>query len=91
LGRNPDWERSPEEGFVFLRGTGSRHFDFEAYTFDGVEQGRWITMDASDYDFDGDLDLILGSLAFETVPDPVQVAKWSENGIPFVVLRNLRH
>ena len=85
----PDWERSPEEGFVFLHNTGEGQFEFEALSFEGVHQGRWIVMDAGDLEGDGDLDLILGSLAFETIPDLGQVQRWSRNGIPFLVLENM--
>jgi len=85
----PDWELSPDEGFVYLENTGEGDFDFNLSTFKGVGQGRWITMDAADIDLDGDHDLVLGSLAFETTPDLGHVEKWSRNGIPFVVLRNL--
>ncbi|MFT4669170.1 MAG: hypothetical protein ACI9HJ_000742 [Ulvibacter sp.] len=45
-------------------------------------------MDASDYDKDGDIDLVLGSLAFEVVPKLGFVEKWMEDGIPFIVLEN---
>jgi hypothetical protein len=85
----PDWKKSPDEGFILLRNTGRGEFSFTPYTFDGVDQGRWITMDAADYDSDGDMDLVLGSLAFEAIPDLGQVGRWRRNGIPFVVLENV--
>ncbi|MFT5237636.1 MAG: hypothetical protein ACI9M9_001236 [Flavobacteriaceae bacterium] len=53
-----------------------------------MNKGRWIVMDASDYDKDGDIDLVLGSLAFEVVPKLGFVEKWMEDGIPFIVLEN---
>ena len=45
-------------------------------------------MDVGDYDSDGDTDLIMGSLAFEVIPDNGLVKKWVEKGIPFIVLEN---
>jgi hypothetical protein len=46
-------------------------------------------MDVADYDTDGDLDIIIGALAFEVIPaNTGMVDKWVKNGIPFVVLEN---
>jgi len=82
----PDWENSPEESFVYLENQGE--LTFSASTFPEVNDGRWITMDAADYDKDGDMDLVLGSLAFEVVPKLGYVDRWVKNGIPFVILKN---
>ena len=41
-----------------------------------------------DFDQDGDIDLLLGSLAFEVVPPMGLVDKWVEKGLPFVLLEN---
>jgi hypothetical protein len=45
-------------------------------------------MDSADIDLDGDEDLVLGSLAFEVVPDGGEIEGWVQGGIPFVVLEN---
>lgn len=82
----PDWEQTPEESFVYYENNGKEGFTLS--TFPEVNKGRWVVMDASDYDNDGDVDLILGSLAFEVVPKLGYVEKWMQEGIPFVVLEN---
>ncbi|PQB03454.1 FG-GAP repeat domain-containing protein [Aureitalea marina] len=81
----PDWVNTPEEGFVYFE---NEKGEFSASTFEQVNAGRWVVMDAADYDQDGDLDLVLGSLAFEVVPKLGYVEKWVEKGIPFIVLKN---
>ncbi|MBI1226041.1 MAG: VCBS repeat-containing protein [Bacteroidetes bacterium] len=82
----PDFERMPEAAFVFFENTGN--MQFHARTFPSVGKGRWMVMDAGDLDSDGVLDLVLGSMAFEVVPDRGEVKQWQKDGIPFVVLRN---
>ena len=81
----PDWVNTSEESFVYFQKEGN---DYHLQTFSEVNVGRWIVMDAADYDSDGDLDLVLGSLAFEVIPKLGYVEKWMASGIPFVVLEN---
>ncbi len=82
----PDYANQASESFVYLKNKGE--FNFEASTFENNTRGRWIVMDTADKDNDGDIDIILGSLAFETVPDNGFVKKWLDNQLPFVVLEN---
>lgn len=82
----PDFEKMPKAGFVFFENQGD--MKFKVLTFPQSQKGRWLVMDASDFDADGDLDLVLGSMAFEVLPDRGEVAKWVKDGIPFVVLEN---
>lgn len=82
----PNFEKQPNESFLFLENDGLGNF--RPHTFPQAGLGRWIVMDAGDIDRDGDEDIVLGSLAFEVIPDGGEVEKWVKNGIPFVVLRN---
>jgi len=82
----PDWSNRPEESFLFLENRGAG--DYLPQTFETVNIGRWMVMDANDYDKDGDLDIILGALTFETVPDVGLVQQWVKEGIGAVILEN---
>lgn len=82
----PDYQNQPEESFVYLQNNGD--WNFSAHTFENPTRGRWMVMDAGDYDRDGDTDLILGSLAFEVIPEMGLVQKWMESGLPYVILKN---
>ncbi|WP_422104319.1 FG-GAP repeat domain-containing protein [Winogradskyella sp.] len=82
----PDWVNTPEESFVYYKNKGDS--TFENFTFPEVNKGRWVVMHTSDYDKDGDKDLILGSLAFEVVPKLGYVDQWIKDGIPFIILNN---
>ncbi|WNJ18374.1 VCBS repeat-containing protein [Pontibacter sp. G13] len=81
----PDYLHNPEGGFVLLEATSA---GWEPHTFAESIEGRWITMDVQDMDEDGDLDFILGALAFEAPGFPRLVEAWAQQGLPFVVLEN---
>jgi len=82
----PDFSKALPGGFVYLENTGK--MQFKSMTFPEVGLGRWITMDSGDFDLDGDVDLALGSLAFEVIPDRGEIGRWVQKGIPFVMLEN---
>jgi hypothetical protein len=81
----PDFKNGAKESFVYLQNDGG---EYQAYGLEDPEQGRWIVLDAGDYDLDGDLDLVLGSLTFEVVPAMGLVDRWISERIPFIVLEN---
>ncbi len=82
----PGYQSAPEAGFVYLQNQGN--MNFTAHTFAESTYGRWLVADTGDLDGDGDLDIVLGSLAFEVVPPNGLLDEWVERGIPFVVLEN---
>lgn len=82
----PDYKNQPDESFVYYKNDGKGNYSMS--TIQDPTMGRWIVMDKGDYDGDGDIDIILGSLAFEVVPPNGLVQKWVEKGVPFVVLEN---
>lgn len=49
----------PEHGFVLLLNKGKLQFD--PYSTPEAAAGKWLTMEAADFDLDGDIDLVLGS------------------------------
>ncbi len=82
----PDFSQGKEMSFVYLENLGN--WEFKASTLPQTREGRWIVMDAGDLDSDGDLDIALGSLSFETYPDPLRMATWLEQGMPYMFLEN---
>jgi len=79
-----DYEHQPGESFVYLENKGN--FNFEPYSFPEAKRGRWLTMDAGDFDNDGKTDLILGN--FSIGPVDMKHENWSAFP-PFIVLKNL--
>ena len=83
----PDYEKHPEESFIYWENSGDNNY--KRYTFDGFANGRWITMDAADFDMDGDTDILLGNAFFSlgNVPQSVK-DKWEKRPLSIVVLEN---
>lgn len=85
----PDFKNAPEAGFVHLQQTGN--FTFKASTFPNSHLGRWFTMEACDYDQDGDEDVILGSFTNALTPAPPALqAQWNKSASGIIVLQNKR-
>ena len=85
----PNYQKSPEESFVFLKNTGG--LSFEPFSFPECISGRWLTMDAGDLDGDGQLDIALGSFSEGPrsipIPAPLQQA-WRTNGYSVLLLQH---
>ncbi|GAB4029097.1 FG-GAP repeat domain-containing protein [Spirosoma gilvum] len=84
----PDYQRYPEESFVYLENKGK--LKFEDYSFPEATRGRWVVMDAGDMDADGDIDLVLGSFVY-FIPQGDTTGlgkKWLSDGPSVIVLEN---
>jgi hypothetical protein len=79
-----DYEKQPEEGFVYFENTGN--LNFKPYSLKGTEVGRWLTMDAGDIDGDGKPDLILGN--FSIGPSMMKHKVDWKKAPPFIILKN---
>lgn len=86
----PDYAAHANESFIFWENTGD--VNFKRSTFRGVNDGRWMTMDATDIDADGDIDILLGNAFFSMGEVPVSLKeKWKQRPISVMVLKNRLH
>ncbi len=79
-----DYEKQPEEGFVYLQNGGD--YKFQPFSVPETQNGRWLTMDAGDLDGDGKIDLVLGN--FSVGPAMGKPLKDWKQGPPFMILQN---
>lgn len=78
-----DYEKQPQESFVYLD---NRQGKFFPLSFPEATTGRWLTMDAGDFDNDGQTDLVLGN--FSKAPAILRSkTDWSQ-GPAFILLKN---
>lgn len=85
----PDYDNNPKESFVYLENTSSSAFQFQAYTFEGADEGRWIVMESGDIDQDGDVDIVLGSFTYSPAFTPKAFSdKWKATTTDILYLEN---
>ncbi|AUD03233.1 FG-GAP repeat domain-containing protein [Spirosoma pollinicola] len=60
----------PEQGFIYLVNEGK--LTFKPFSTPEAAYGKWLTMEAADFDQDGDIDIVLGSY-FHTVGEMTQL------------------
>ncbi len=81
----PDFKNHPEHGFIYFENTGT---DFIPQVTPLAAAGRWLTLEAADIDHDGDEDLMLGALDFNSgVPEKLWKT-WSNDQVSILLLRN---
>jgi len=85
----PDYGHRPVQSFAYLENKDAANFDFQPYTLDLADQGRWFLMDSGDIDKDGDEDLVLSSFTyyFTPVPEDLKI-KWLETNTDVMILEN---
>ncbi|HRI12358.1 MAG TPA: VCBS repeat-containing protein [Verrucomicrobiota bacterium] len=83
----PDYQNAPRGSFVYLKNEGANRFT--PSTFAESALGRWLCMDAGDFDGDGDDDLLLGSYIQGPTPVPkVLKDAWDQFQQPLMLLEN---
>ena len=81
----PDFKKHNDHSFIYFENTPQ---GYVAQITPLANKGRWITMEACDYDSDGDTDILLGSLAFPTNVPPDIFSRWRKDEISILVLEN---
>lgn len=84
----PDYDNRPNESFIYWNNSGN--LKFTPRSFGGNLVGRWLVMDAGDFDSDGDADIVLGNakMAMGNIPDTI-MRNWNQGGPSVVVLENV--
>jgi hypothetical protein len=81
----PDFRNHLEDGFIYFENTGD---NFIPQTTELAKSGRWLKLEAADFDRDGDEDILLGALDFRPmVPDSVYQS-WMKDKTTLLILRN---
>lgn len=81
----PDFKLSPQKGFLYFENSDGH---FKAHETPAASSGRWITMDAADVDQDGDTDILLGALDFNSGVPESQFAVWARAPVSMLYLKN---
>lgn len=89
-----DFAREPEAAFAYLENVSSApgSVRFQPRTTPVALDGRWLILEAADYDGDGDDDLALGSFTLSPAPVPDTLAtRWRDSNTDVILLENRRY
>jgi hypothetical protein len=78
----PDKDQTPKQNLIYFRQTSKGQF--EPFGLGHLPEFHLLTITKGDLDLDGDLDIIIGTFAFDELYNP-PTRKWN----PFIVLRNM--
>ena len=81
----PDFENHPEHGFIYFENNDGQ---FSAFHTPIAAASRWITIESTDIDSDGDADLLLGALAFPAAVPEDLFQRWGDKKTSLLVLKN---
>lgn len=84
----PDFTDHAEQGFIYFENKGGR---FIPQVTEFGSKGRWLTMESTDIDKDGDCDLILAALDFNSGVPPGLLDQWKNERTSILILRNKLH
>ncbi|WP_396638194.1 FG-GAP-like repeat-containing protein [Maribacter sp. R77961] len=85
----PDYENKPKSSFVYLENLDAKTFQFQDFTFEDANKGRWLLMDSGDIDKDGDEDIILSAFTYGFTPVPEYLADiWDDSDTDIMILEN---
>jgi FG-GAP-like repeat len=81
----PDFAGHPEQGFMYFENNGS---GYTPQVTKMAAKGRWLSMESSDIDRDGDYDIILAALDFNSGVPSSLLDSWKREQVGILVLRN---
>ena len=85
-----DLKNNPAESFIYFEqnaASDKKMLDFQPHAIPVSSNGRWICMDANDYDGDGDPDVVLGNYSKGFLNQENFKPNWNVH-TPFVILEN---
>jgi hypothetical protein len=75
----PDHRKHPTQSFIYFRNDG--RYQFTPQITEHAADGKWLVMEAGDFDNDKDIDIMLGNAS-------VNVSQSTEKKMTFLLLRN---
>ena len=81
----PDFKNHYEDGFIYFENTGD---NFIPHTTELAKSGRWLKLEAADFDKDGDEDILLGALDFRPMVPDFIYQNWMKEKTTMLILRN---